>query len=211
MTPVSRPVRATIRPPGSKSLTNRALVCAALGSGTSTLRGLKSEDTEVMITGLRTLGIEVEARDDGQTLVIAGCAGKLPASQAQLFVANSGTTMRFLTALCTLGNGEYKIDGITRMCARPIGDLVAALESLGASIHCLGGYPPVVVQASGLAGGLTSIHGNVSSQFLSGLLMAAPYAQRSDHSGRGTAGFSAVCTYDPAGDEGFWGNGYSRG
>ena len=80
MTPVSRPVRASIRPPGSKSLTNRALVCAALGSGTSTLRGaLKSEDTEVMITGLRTLGIEVEVRDDGQTLVIAGCAGKLPA------------------------------------------------------------------------------------------------------------------------------------
>ncbi len=176
--PVSGHVRASIRPPGSKSLTNRALVCAALGTGSSTLRGaLKSEDTEVMITGLRTLGIKVEVRDDGQTLLVAGCAGKLPASQAELFVANSGTTMRFLTALATLGNGEYKIDGVTRMRARPIGDMVTALESLGASIDSPGGFPPVVVNASGLAGGQASIRGNLSSQFLSGLLMAAPYAR----------------------------------
>jgi len=179
ITPVSGPVRASIRPPGSKSLTNRALVCAALATGTSTLRGaLKSEDTEVMLKGLRALGIGVDARDDGQTLVVAGCAGKLPASQVELFVANSGTTMRFLTALVTLGNGEYRIDGIPRMRARPIGDLVAALESLGASIHSQGGFPPVVVRASGLDGGSASIHGDISSQFLSGLLMAAPYACR---------------------------------
>ena len=129
-----------------------------------------------MIAALRALGIGVEVRDDGQTLIVAGCAGKLPASQAELFVANSGTTMRFLTALAALGHGEYKIDGVSRMRARPIGDLVTALESLGASIHCLGGCPPVVVRASGLTGGLASIHGNLSSQFLSGLLMAAPYA-----------------------------------
>ena len=178
MTPVSRPVRGSIRPPGSKSLTNRALVCAALGAGDSTLRGaLKSEDTEVMIHGLRTLGIDVGVRDDGQTLNVAGCAGKLPVSQAELQVANSGTTMRFLTALVTLGNGEYQLDGVPRMRARPIGDLVAALESLGASIRCSGGCPPIVVRASGLAGGLAPIQGNLSSQFLSGLLMAAPYAR----------------------------------
>jgi 3-phosphoshikimate 1-carboxyvinyltransferase len=130
-----------------------------------------------MISGLRTLGIEVEVRDRGQTLVVSGCAGKLPASRAELFVANSGTTMRFLTALVTLGDGEYKIDGVLRMRARPIGDLVVALESLGASIHCPGGYPPVFVRASGLAGGLASIQGSISSQFLSGLLMVAPYAR----------------------------------
>lgn len=178
ITPISHPVRATIRPPGSKSLTNRALVCAVLAAGSSTLRGaLKSEDTQVMIASLRALGIEVEVRDGGKTLIVDGCAGKLPTSQADLYVANSGTTMRFLTALVTLGNGEYRLDGIPRMRVRPIGDLVAALESLGANILCTDGCPPVVVHASGLAGGLATIHGNVSSQFLSGLLMAAPYAR----------------------------------
>jgi 3-phosphoshikimate 1-carboxyvinyltransferase len=177
ITPISHPVRASIRPPGSKSLTNRALVCSVLAAGTSTLRGaLKSEDTEVMIASLKALGIKIEVRNDGETLIVEGCAGKLPTSQANLYVANSGTTMRFLTALVTLGNGEYHLDGIPRMRARPIGDLVASLESLGANIHCIDGCPPVVVHAAGLAGGSTTIHGNVSSQFLSGLLMTAPYA-----------------------------------
>jgi 3-phosphoshikimate 1-carboxyvinyltransferase len=178
ITPISHPVRASIRPPGSKSLTNRALVCAVLAAGSSTLRGaLKSEDTEVMITSLKALGIEVEVYNDGETLIVEGCAGKLPTSQANLYVANSGTTMRFLTALVTIGNGKYHLDGIPRMRARPIGDLVASLESLGANIHCTDGCPPVVVHAAGLAGGSTTIHGNISSQFLSGLLMTAPYAR----------------------------------
>src|SRR5262245_29614670 len=89
-----RPVRGRIRPPGSKSITNRALVCEALANGTSTLSGaLDSEDTRVMIDCLRRLGIAIESRDDGQTLVVEGCEGKIPASSAELFVGNSGTTI----------------------------------------------------------------------------------------------------------------------
>src|SRR6478752_6052757 len=97
---VAGPIRGTIRPPGSKSITNRALVCAALAEGISTLTGaLDSEDTRVMIECLRRLGIAVDSRDEGQTLVVDGCGGKIPAASADLFVGNSGTTIRFLTAM----------------------------------------------------------------------------------------------------------------
>src|SRR4029079_5655429 len=125
MKPVSRPVRGSIRPPGSKSITNRALVCAALAEGVSTLAGaLDSEDTRVMIDCLRRLGIAVESRERGQTLVVRGCGGKIPATAADLFVGNSGTTIRFLTAMCARGQGTYRLDGIERMRERPIGDLL---------------------------------------------------------------------------------------
>src|SRR6188474_3206584 len=114
--PVSRPIRGRIRPPGSKSITNRALVCAALADGVSTLTGaLDSEDTRVMIDSLGRLGIRVEAQDAGQTLLVHGCSGAIPAKHADLFVGNSGTTIRFLTALCALGQGTYRLDGIPRM------------------------------------------------------------------------------------------------
>jgi 3-phosphoshikimate 1-carboxyvinyltransferase len=182
--PVTQPIRACIRPPGSKSITNRALVCAALAEGRSTLHGaLRSEDTDVMITSLRALGIEIESRDEAsendQTLFVSGCSGKLPKADVDLFVANSGTTMRFLTALATLGNGEIRLDGIARMRERPVRDLVDALEQLGAKICYEGndGCPPVVVSGAELAGGETRIKGNISSQFLSGLLMTAPCAR----------------------------------
>lgn len=181
ITPVAEPVRGTIRPPGSKSITNRALICAALAQGESTLTGaLASEDTEVMIAGLRQLGIAVDVSGDGETLRVVGCAGRIPSADTTLFVANSGTTMRFLTALVTLGSGKYRLDGIARMRQRPIGDLAAALRKLGADIECEspGDCPPVVVRASGLAGGHTQIAGNVSSQYLSGLLMTAPLARQ---------------------------------
>src|SRR3989304_10325977 len=103
--PVTKPVRAHVRPPGSKSITNRALVCAALAEGVSTLTGaLDSEDTRVMIDGLGRLGIAVQSRDAGRTLVVHGTAGRIPAGEAELFCANSGTTIRFLTALGTLGH-----------------------------------------------------------------------------------------------------------
>src|SRR5262245_268485 len=106
--PVGRPVRGRIRPPGSKSITNRALVCAALAQGTSTLSGaLDSDDTRVMIDSLGRLGIRVESQDEGHTLIVHGCGGKIPAASADLFVGNSGTTIRFLTALCALGHGTY--------------------------------------------------------------------------------------------------------
>ncbi len=178
--PAPKPIQATVRPPGSKSITNRALVCAALADGTSTLRGaLDSEDTQVMIEGLRSLGIKIELRDRGETLVVEGCAGKPPAKSAEIFVENSGTTIRFLTALVTLANGCFTLDGIPRMRERPIGDLAAALNLLGAKAKCTGAHhcPPVQVQASGLIGGTARIRGNISSQYLSGLLMAAPCAK----------------------------------
>jgi 3-phosphoshikimate 1-carboxyvinyltransferase len=181
MKPVDGPVRGTIRPPGSKSITNRALVCAALAEGESTLRGaLDSEDTRVMIAALGQLGVPVAAADGGRTLRVAGCGGTIPASRAELFVANSGTTMRFLTALAALGHGEFRLDGVPRMRERPMGDLVAALKSLGVAVECEGSNecPPILVHAAGLRGGRASIGGAVSSQFLSGLLMAAPYAER---------------------------------
>ena len=126
------PVRATVRPPGSKSITNRALVCAALADGTSVLSGvLDSEDTRVMIEALVELGIEVEHDPSTATVSAAGCGGQLPAAQADLYVANSGTTVRFLTAMLALGHGAYRLDGTPRMRERPIGDLLAALRQLG--------------------------------------------------------------------------------
>ena len=174
------PIDATIRPPGSKSITNRALVCAALAEGRSTLTGaLDSEDTRVMIAALRELGIAVQVEDEGRTLQVEGCGGAIPAKQADLFVANSGTTMRFLTALVSLGHGEYRLDGIARMRERPINDLVHTLRWLGVRVEDNEriGYPPIVVYGQGLSGGVADISGDTSSQFLSGLLMSAPYAR----------------------------------
>ncbi|MEM8946253.1 MAG: 3-phosphoshikimate 1-carboxyvinyltransferase [Planctomycetota bacterium] len=177
--PSPKPIRASIRPPGSKSITNRALVCAALAGGRSVLVGaLDSEDTRVMIAGLRSLGIDIEVSDEGKTLSIDGCGGRPPAASAEIFVENSGTTIRFLTALVALGHGEFTLDGIPRMRERPIGDLVNALRQLEVDIACLGeSYcPPVLVKAQGLRGGTVQIHGGISSQYLSGLMMAAPCA-----------------------------------
>lgn len=174
-----QPIRATVRPPGSKSITNRALVCAALAEGKSTLTGaLDSEDTRVMIAGLKALGIDIEVHDDGETLLVSGCSGRPPAKSAEIFVENSGTTIRFLTALATLGRGEFTLDGIARMRERPIGDLAKALNQLGTAVKCVGpnDCPPVRVTANGLSGGTATIHGGISSQYLSGLLMAAPCA-----------------------------------
>ncbi|QDS99523.1 3-phosphoshikimate 1-carboxyvinyltransferase [Adhaeretor mobilis] len=179
--PLAGPLDATIRPPGSKSLTNRALICAALASGQSILTGaLDSEDTQVMIASLRALGIEIESSEGGKCLSVQGCDGKLPRDRAELYVENSGTSMRFLTALATLGNGKYTLDGIARMHERPIADLRDALQQLGAEISLSEtGCPPVVVTAKGLEGGVAQIRGDISSQFLSGLMMAAPYADES--------------------------------
>ncbi len=173
------PLRATIRPPGSKSITNRALVCAALAKGDSLLTGaLDSEDTRVMIEALRMLGIAVEHDATGATISVGGCGGKVPVGETELFVANSGTTIRFLTAMLTVGQGVYRLDGTPRMRRRPIGDLLAALRSLGGEVvvEQADGFPPVMVRAHGLTGGRAAVAGDISSQFLSGLLMAAPYA-----------------------------------
>jgi 3-phosphoshikimate 1-carboxyvinyltransferase len=178
--PAAKPIRARIRPPGSKSITNRALVCAALAHGTSTLSGaLDSEDTRAMIEGLRRLGIEVDSRDAGRTLVVHDGNGRIPMPSADIYCANSGTTIRFLTALVTLGHGRYRLDGIERMRERPIADLIDALNQLGANVSSEtgNGCPPVIAQATGLVGGIANVRGDISSQFLSALLMAAPSAK----------------------------------
>ncbi len=174
------PLHASIRPPGSKSITNRALVCAALAEGRSTLAGaLDSEDTRVMVEALGRLGLTVDADPHARTIEIAGCGGRIPAMQADLFVANSRTTVRFLTAMVALGHGTFRLDGTARMRQRPIGDLLDALGQLGADAVGEAGTdcPPVIVRAVGLPGGRAVVAGNISSQFLSGLLMAAPCAQ----------------------------------
>jgi 3-phosphoshikimate 1-carboxyvinyltransferase len=178
--PIDGPIRGRVRPPGSKSVTNRALVCAALGEGVSTLVGaLDSEDTRVMIESLGRLGVEVESRDAGTSLVVHGAAGQIPALEADLVCANSGTTIRFLTALTTLGHGSFRLDGEERMRERPIGDLLDALNQLGGHSRSENdnACPPVVVHANGLPGGTATVRGDISSQFLSGILMAAPAAR----------------------------------
>jgi 3-phosphoshikimate 1-carboxyvinyltransferase len=177
--PLAHPIRGRIRPPGSKSITNRALVCAALAEGTSTLTGaLDSDDTRVMIESLRRLGFQVRRSEQHTVIEIVGGNGQIPENSADLFVGNSGTTIRFLTAMLTLGRGNYRLSGVSRMHQRPIGDLVDALSQLGADIQCdsAGNCPPVVIRAGGLTGGTARIRGDISSQFLSGLLMACPLA-----------------------------------
>ncbi len=177
--PAKGPLDASIRPPGSKSITNRALVCAALAQGRSILSGvLESEDTRVMIEGLVKLGLAIEHDPGSRPVRISGCAGRPPATNDDLYVANSGTTIRFLTALVTLGQGTFRLDGTRRMRERPIQDLLDALGQLGADARSESGSgcPPVVVRAAGLPGGRATIAGDISSQFLSGLLMAAPCA-----------------------------------
>ena len=174
------PILGKIRPPGSKSITNRALVCAALANGRSVLTGaLDSEDTQVMIGALRQLGIAVDHDPADRTLRVTGCGGELPVRGAELYVANSGTTMRFLTALVALGHGRFRLHGVPRMHERPIRDLIAGLRQLGvdARSEADNGCPPVIVDAAGMEGGRVEIAGDVSSQFLSGLMMAAPCAR----------------------------------
>jgi 3-phosphoshikimate 1-carboxyvinyltransferase len=179
--PVQGPIRGSIRPPGSKSLTNRALITAALADGTTSLTGvLHSDDTRVMIESLTRLGIEVKQNVDACTIEVVGCCGQPPAKTADLWLENSGTSIRFLTAICALGDGEFRLDGNERMRERPIRDLVDSLSLLDVDVQCELGTdcPPVSVKSTGLTGGKTSIAGNISSQYLSGLLMTAPCAQQ---------------------------------
>jgi len=171
------PVRGSIRPPGSKSITNRALVCAALARGTTVLTGvLDSQDTRVMADGLMALGIGVAPEWDAGRIVVEGGGGTIPAARATLDCAASGTTIRFLAAVCALGRGTYRLDGTTRMRKRPIGDLLEALRSLGtdAIAESAGDCPPVELRSHGLTGGQTTVRGGTSSQFASALAMIAP-------------------------------------
>jgi len=187
LTPISHPLRAVVRLPGSKSLTNRALLIAALAEGTTTLtNALFSDDSLCFVDSLQRLGFSIQFSNLQSLISINGLSGRIPAPRAELFVGNAGTAARFLTAMLTLGQGEYVLDGDARMRERPIGDLLMAIIQLGARVGSINHSttpsphppcPPVRVIASGLPGGRATVAGDVSSQFLSGLLMVAPYAQ----------------------------------
>ncbi|MBN1668657.1 MAG: 3-phosphoshikimate 1-carboxyvinyltransferase [Anaerolineales bacterium] len=179
---LQRPLNARLRLPGSKSHTNRALLVAALAEGVTTLENaLFSDDARLFAAALQQLGFEVALQPASSRMQVTGHGGHIPARQADLFIGNAGTAARFLTAFLTLGQGEFRLDGVARMRRRPIADLVAALNHLGAQVTATSGRPPVQVQAAGLPGGQTQVRGAVSSQYLSALLMVAPYAAKTVH------------------------------
>ncbi|MBX3084436.1 MAG: 3-phosphoshikimate 1-carboxyvinyltransferase [Anaerolineae bacterium] len=175
--PITRPINAVVDIPGSKSITNRALLMAALAEGESVLEhALFSDDSHWCSACLRALGIEIVADEANERFTVRGTGGKFSAGQADCFVGNSGTTARFITAAAALGHGEYHFDGVARMRQRPISELLVALRQLGADITAEGDRFPLTIHAHGLRGGTTTIDATDSSQLLSGLLMVAPYA-----------------------------------
>jgi len=178
ITPFARPVRGAVTLPGSKSLTNRALVLGALCDGAITLtHALASEDTALMAAALNALGIVVTTDPPGETVHIAGRGGSFPATSAELFVGNAGTAARFLTALCAAAaRGVFRLDGAPPMRRRPMRSLIEALRAIGADIRCRGkeGFLPVEIRARGLRGGPLALDASESSQMLSALLMIAP-------------------------------------
>ena len=175
-----RSVAGTVKLPGSKSISNRALLLAALASGETRLHDLlASDDTRVMQDALRALGVGV--RQEGGAAVVTGAGGAFPVKAAELFLGNAGTAFRPLTAALALCGGEYRLSGVARMHERPIGDLVDALRGLGARIDYLGvtGYPPLHIKPATInADEKVSVRGDVSSQFLTALLMALPLTGR---------------------------------
>ncbi len=176
LAPIRR-ARGTVRLPGSKSISNRILLLAALASGETLVRDLlESDDTQVMLEALRALGVEWKSAG-AQAVRVRGAAGSFPVRHAQLSLGNAGTVFRPLTAVLALMGGEYRLAGVARMHERPIGDLVDALRALHCSIEYLGnpGYPPLAIHPAAVrAGGTVGVRGDVSSQFLTGLLMALP-------------------------------------
>ena len=179
--PVRKPVNATIEVPGSKSYTNRALLVAAMAHGTSTLTGaLFSDDTRYMCNALQKLGVRVDADEALATFDVHGNGGEIPVAGAELYIGNSGTTSRSLTAYVSLGHGKFVIDGDEPMRhGRPIADLLDALRQIGVSARTQfeNGHLPVIIEADGLKGGKTRLDVSKSSQFLTALLLIAPYAK----------------------------------
>lgn len=179
--PIEGKIDATVTIPGSKSYTNRALLASALADGRSILKhALFSDDTLYMARALRSLGHEVGDDRSAATFEVVGTGGQIPVSKAELFIGNAGTAARFLTSYLTLGSGEYSIDGVERMRQRPIDDLLDGLWQLGANVSTKfgNGCPPVLIEANGLPGGKAVVNAQKSSQFLSSILLSAPYAKR---------------------------------
>lgn len=177
------PVSGSIRPPGSKSLTNRALICAAFSDKVSSITGaLRSEDTEVMIEAMRSIGVEIEVSEGGRKLSVDTRKRKSLSKDSDcksLYIANSGTTIRFLTAALSAAGGHYQLHGVPRMHQRPISDLVDAIAPVQQgtiTAESENGCPPVLIQSDGWTSGKIEVAGSVSSQYLSGLMMAAPIA-----------------------------------
>ena len=174
-------IDGSVNLPGSKSLSNRALLLAALAEGTTTIRNLlESDDTRHMLNALKQLGIEYTLSADKTECRVVGNAGALENTELEeLFLGNAGTAMRPLCAALCLGKGTYILTGEPRMKERPIGHLVDALRQIGAEISYLEneGYPPLKIEANGLKGGKVEIDGTISSQFLTALLLASPMAE----------------------------------
>ncbi|MFS8976011.1 3-phosphoshikimate 1-carboxyvinyltransferase [Cupriavidus necator] len=169
----------TVRLPGSKSISNRVLLLAALATGETRVRDLlDSDDTRVMLQALRTLG--VAWRQEGDDYIVTGAGGNFPNKSAELFMGNAGTAIRPLTAALALQGGSYKLSGVPRMHERPIGDLVDGLRQVGGVIDYLGndGFPPLHIQPASIRiDAPIRVRGDVSSQFLTALLMSLPMAQ----------------------------------
>ncbi len=179
--PLANPVSGEVNIPGSKSITNRALLLAALASGESSItHALFSDDTHYFSECLQKLSIPLISKPDSQEFIVKGKGGKIPAARANLFVGNAGTAARFITALVALGKGEYFLDGVPRMRERPIGELLTALEENGAKIEFSQntGAMPFSLKANGFEGGSIRLRGDKTSQGISALLMIAPYALR---------------------------------
>ncbi|MXX36698.1 MAG: 3-phosphoshikimate 1-carboxyvinyltransferase [Gemmatimonadetes bacterium] len=176
--PLQKPLDAEVSVPGSKSYTNRALLIAALANGESHLTGaLFSDDTDYMVQALRRLSVSIEADPKTASFVVAGNGGRIPADGAELYIGNSGTTSRSITSYVALGNGTFIIDGDAPMRqSRPMADLLDALGQLGIDARSRNGCLPIEVRAKGFRGGKTRLDASKSSQFLTSLLLVAPYA-----------------------------------
>ncbi|HTS16611.1 MAG TPA: 3-phosphoshikimate 1-carboxyvinyltransferase [Verrucomicrobiae bacterium] len=184
--PLTKPPNCTITVPGSKSITNRALILAALSNGKCVLHGaLWADDTQVMVDSLQKLGFEVTVEPDpaeecNRTIIVVGRGGQIPAKKAELYVGNAGTAARFLTALVASGHGEYRITGDVRMHERPMQDLFGALRMLGAEVETSNERLPATIRAHGLRKVPISISAVRSSQYASALLLLGMDALLSD-------------------------------
>jgi len=167
--------------PGSKSLSNRILLLSMLAEGKTEIQNLlDSDDVRRMVEALETLGIQLEENRAENLITVSGTSGIIPVKEATLMLGNAGTAIRPLTAAMTLGHGRFVLDGVQSMRERPIIDLVNGLSQLGANLRCIKGAdcPPVEVIADGLPGGITRLSGAISSQYLTAILLAAPYADK---------------------------------